>query len=59
MFGLRARWIASSQELLAMTRKLLYFTFRQTLRSLAEREASRRIEATAGPSWFETARHDK
>ena len=27
------------------------------LRSIAERDASRRIEATAGPSWFETARH--
>ena len=27
------------------------------LRSIAKRDASRRIEATAGPSWFETARH--
>src|SRR5438034_6703192 len=29
------------------------------LRSIAERDASRRIEATAGPSWFETARYGK
>jgi hypothetical protein len=28
-------------------------------RSVAERDASRGIEATAGPSWFETARHGK
>jgi hypothetical protein len=28
-----------------------------SLRSVAERDASRRIEAAAGPSWFETARY--
>jgi hypothetical protein len=50
-----AKWIASSQGLLAMTGKQLYFMgfiSSQALRSVAERDASRRIEATAGPSWF-------
>jgi hypothetical protein len=55
-----AKWIASSQGLLAMTGKQLYFMgymSSQTLRSVAERDASRRIEATAGPSWFSERCH--
>ena len=32
-----------------------YWLYPLILRSIADRDASRRIEATAGPSWFETA----
>jgi len=55
-----AKWIASSQGLLAMTGKQLDFMgymSSQTLRSVAERDASRRVEATVRPAWFSERCH--
>src|SRR6266567_1959179 len=49
------RWIASSQGLLAMTGKQLYFHglhFESDSEEHRPSDASRRIEATARPSWF-------
>src|SRR6266700_5088994 len=49
------RWIASSQGLLAMTGKQLYFHglhFESDSEEHRPSDASQRIEATAGPAWF-------